>query len=55
MADRVPNTSGYHCSCTWMPDMAEPVWLVSVPLTVTVEVFERANWGLTPVMEMVSE
>jgi hypothetical protein len=38
-----------------MPDMAEPVWLDSVPLTVTVWVVETANWGLTPVMEMVSE
>ncbi len=35
--------------------MAEPVWLDSVPLTVTVEVVDSANWGLTPAMEMVSE
>jgi hypothetical protein len=38
-----------------MPDMAEPVWLDSVPLTVTVLVVEPAYRGLTPVMEMVSE
>jgi hypothetical protein len=35
--------------------MAEPVWLDSVPLTVTVLVVDFANWGLIPVMEMASE
>ena len=27
----------------------------SVPLTVTVEVFDFANWGVTPVIETASE
>ena len=58
MPDRVRNVSGYHCSWTWMPRMVEPVWLDSVPLTVTVEVCRlcRPNcWGVTPVMETASE
>ena len=39
-----------------MPRRVEPVWLDSVPLTVTVEVFEVAHcWGPTPVMETASE
>src|ERR1700691_3709308 len=53
MPDRVRNVSGYHWSCTWMPRMVEPVWLDSVPLTVTVEVFEVAHsWGGAPVVEV---
>src|SRR5580698_786915 len=56
MSDLVRNVSGYHCSCTWMTRMVEPVWLDSVPLTVTVEVFEVAHcWGVIPVIETASE
>ncbi len=45
MPDRVRNVSGYHCSWTLMPRRVEPVWLVSVPLTVTVEVVEVAHFA----------
>jgi hypothetical protein len=55
MPDRVRNVSGYHWSCTWMTRRVEPVWLDSVPLTVTVEVVDFAHWGVTPVMETASE
>ena len=41
-------------ACTVMPRTAEPVWLASVPLTVTVE-FGPAIVGVIPVMEMASE
>ena len=41
------------CACTGMPPTADPVWLDSVPLTVTVE-FGPAVVGVIPVIEMVS-
>ncbi len=40
-------------ACTVMPPTADPVWLASVPLTVTVE-FGPAIVGVIPVMEMAS-
>ena len=40
-------------ACTVMPPTADPVWLASVPLTVTVE-FGPAVVGVIPVMAMVS-
>ena len=40
-------------ACTVMPPTADPVWLASVPCTVTVE-SGVAYWGVIPVIEMAS-
>ena len=51
IADRVLNSSVFVSACTLTAETAEPVWLASVPCTVTVE-FWVAVRGLIPVIDI---
>ena len=49
--DRVPKGAVLVKTLTVIPEIADPVWLASVPRTVIVA-FGVAIWGLIPVMEI---
>src|ERR1700753_1689057 len=53
MSERLLKFWGVLYPCTALPLVADPVWLASVPLTVTVEP-AVAYWGVIPVMEIAS-